>query len=305
MAYSVNMTGGRHPGAPATPATSEKKGTALPQESIGVVTVSRGRPRTLLRAMASVFAQDYPGEIEHVVVSDEDPATVAAAQSAPTRPGLRVSAHLVPRPASERDERPGDLRRVYPRLSRLFNAGARLSSAQWIAFLDDDNEFAPEHLSTLAACAEATGSPAVHSGRTMHRPDGSPYLDELWHTVGDKAEAARIYQLMCARGVRVFGTNILLDRADPVRPAGFRTSSVIRPEDPVTLVDQSVWLIRRSLLLQFPIPETFTEQEHRDNTAPDDKLLETLLEAGIPIRGTGRPTVRYYLGGQSNNYVAA
>jgi hypothetical protein len=47
---------------------------------------------------------------------------------------------------------------------------------------------------------------------------------------------------------------------------------VIRAEDPVALVDQSVWLVRRELLLRLPIPETFTEAEHLANTTPDDKL---------------------------------
>ena len=98
---------------------------------------------------------------------------------------------------------------------------------------------------------------------------------------------------------------ILLDRADQVRGAGFRTSTVVTADDPVCLVDQSVWLIRREVLLRLPIPETFTEQDHRDNAAPDDKLLKNLMDHGVPLRASGRPTVRYYLGGVSNNYEHA
>jgi hypothetical protein len=272
------------------------------KDTIGVVTVTRGRPQLLRRAMASVHAQDFDGLIEHVVVIDEqDPETVAAATAAPTRPGLRVTVHEEPRPPAERNEPPGDKRRVYPRLSRLFNTGARISSADWIAFLDDDNEYEPHHLRSLLECAREHGVQVAHSGRTMWYADGAPYLEEAWHTVDDPVEAARIHQVMCDKGVRVPGTNILLDRADPRRPGdAFRTSSVIRAEDPVALVDQSVWLVRRELLLRLPIPETFTEAEHLANTAPDDKLLRTLQDNGVPIVSTGQPTVRYYLGGVSN-----
>jgi glycosyltransferase involved in cell wall biosynthesis len=278
----------------------------MPQDSIGVVTVTRGRPQVLRRAMASLYRQDYEGSIEHVIVLDEDPETAPIAAAAPTRPGLRVRVHQVARPAAEVNEPPGDRRRVYPRLSRLFNAGVRASSADWIAFLDDDNEFEPHHLSSLIACARERGTEVAHSGRTMWRHDGAPYLDEAWHTVADPREAARIYDLMCELGVRVRGTNILLDRVDPVPPgAPFHTSSVLRPGDPVALVDQSVWLVRRTLLLRLPIPETFTEAEHAANTAPDDKLLRTLLDHGVPIAATGLPTVRYYLGGVSNTHDRA
>ncbi|HCU50168.1 MAG TPA: hypothetical protein DGG94_10275, partial [Micromonosporaceae bacterium] len=207
-----------------------------------------------------------------------------------------------PRPPAEVDEPPGDRRLVYPRLSRLFNTGARASSATWIAFLDDDNEFEPHHLSSLMACAEANGARAVHSGRTMLCSDGSPYRREIWHTVSDPVEGARIFQLMCDRGVWIRGTNTLLDRADPVRGSSLRPSSVIQADDPVLLVDQSVWLIRRDLLLELPIPETFSDEDYAMNAAPDDKLLQVLLDANVPIFSTGQPTLRYYLGGVSNNH---
>ncbi|WP_329253265.1 glycosyltransferase family 2 protein [Streptomyces sp. NBC_01478] len=274
----------------------------MSEDTIGVVTVTRGRPRLLRRAMDSVYAQDFDGLIEHVIVVDEEDAgTVAAVAAAPTRPGLRVTVHQEPRPQAERDEPPGDKRRVYPRLSRLFNTGVRLSSADWIAFLDDDNEYEPHHLSSLLDCARRHGVRVAHSGRTMWYADGAPYLDEAWHTVTDPAEAARIHDVMCDKGVRVRGTNILLDRADPRGPGdAFRTSSTMRAQDPVSLVDQSVWLVSRDLLLRLPIPETFTAAEHEANTAPDDKLLATLQDNGVPMVSTRQPTVRYYLGGVSN-----
>jgi glycosyltransferase involved in cell wall biosynthesis len=274
----------------------------MPEDSIGVVTLTLRRPDLLRRAMASVNAQDFGGEIEHVIVIDDDPASVPVVDAAPKRPGLRTIAHLVPRPPAEANGSPQGRGQIYPRLSRLFNTGARVSSAKWIAFLDHDNEYEPSHLSSLLACANAKGARAVHSSRSILCADGSPYLDELWHTAPNPEEGARIYELMCDRGVRVRGTNILHDRADPLRSSSFRPSTVIQATDPVFLVDQSAWLIRRDLLLELPIPETFTEEEIEANTAPDDKLLHVLLMNDVPIFSTGLPTLRYYLGGVSNNH---
>ena len=273
-------------------------------DSIGVVTVTRGRPALLRRAMHSVYAQDYPGELHHVVIADDDPDTLAVVHDAPTRRGRRVSGQLVRRSAAEADEQPGDRRFVYPRLCRLTNLGVRACDTDWVCCIDDDNEYEPNHLSSLIACAQATASSAVHSGRQLFWRDGSPYLDEFWHTVANPVESARIYDLMCERGVRVRGTNILMDRTDAIRPGmQIRPSSVMRPEDPVCLIDQNVWLMRREIMLRNPMPVNFTEEDYRINEGIDTKLFRTLLNNGVSLASSGLPTVRYYLGGISNNRI--
>lgn len=254
--------------------------------------------------MASVYAQDFEGDIEHVVVIDDDPRAISGVRRAPTRPGLRVIPKLVPRPADEVNEQPGDRRCVYPRLARLLNFGVRCCSSEWVAILDDDNAYEPNHLSSLMACAIANNARAVHSGRRLFWADGAPYLEEKWHTVENPEESTRIFNLMCEHGVRVRGTNILLDRADPLSSSSsFRPSSVVQAEDPVFLIDQNVWLLRRDLLLEIPFPESYSEEDFKTNTAPDDKLLRALLVNRVPIFSTSLPTVRYYLGGISNRRV--
>ena len=253
--------------------------------------------------MASVRAQDYAGDIVHLVVIDDDADSVAVVESAPTRPGLRAEPMLVPRPEAEIGEVANDRRRAYPRVARLLNLALRACPTPWVSILDDDNEFEPDHLSSLMAVAQDTGAPAVHSGRQMFWADGTPYLEERWHTVSDPAEAVRIYELMRGRGVRLPDSNVLLDRADPspVR-SPFHPSSVIQDDDPVFLVDQNVWLIRRDVVVGLPIPETYTDDDYTTNTAPDDKLLRELLVHGVRVVSSGRPTVRYYLGGISQTH---
>jgi hypothetical protein len=70
-------------------------------------------------------------------------------------------------------------------------------------------------------------------------------------------------------------------------------------DDPIFLVDQNLWLISKEILTSFPIPEIFSAIEIANNTCPDDKMLEHLMDNGVEIRSNELPTVRYYLGGIS------
>jgi glycosyltransferase involved in cell wall biosynthesis len=247
-----------------------------------------------------VRSQDYRGSIEHVVVVDDDDKTFTVLERFNSTNYRRVVPILVRRPPAEAETSPeSDDRTVYPRLARLLNIGVRRATSPWISFLDDDNEYEPNHLRALRDFARSCGSPAVHSARQMVWADGTPYLEPLFPGPGSAIERARIYSLMCERGVCEPGTNVVRDRVDPVQST-FRNSTMMRAADPVFLVDQNLWLIRRGVLLGTPIPEEFTEQELDDHTCPDDKMLEALYKRGIPIASNGAPTVKYYLGGVSN-----
>jgi glycosyltransferase involved in cell wall biosynthesis len=267
-------------------------------EPVTVITLTRRRPDLLARAIASVRAQDYAGPVEHLVVIDDDPDTAARLETVDDR-GRVLRYHLEPRPPEERGPDADGRAYVYPRIARLLNLGVRLASSPWVAFLDDDNDYEPDHLSTLSECARRNACSAVHSVRQMVWRDGSPYLEESFPGAPNPEEGARLYRLMCERGVWVAGTNVLRDRVDSEQD-GFRNSTVMDASDPVFLVDQSLWLIRRDLMLEFPIPETFSDEDVAANTCPDDKMLEVLVRAGVKIVSSGLPTLRYHVGGISN-----
>lgn len=98
---------------------------------ISVITPTWQRARLLLnRCVPSVAAQDYDGEIEHVIVSDgPDPALAGV-------PGVT----FLP------EHRAAPNRGIWARLH-----GTRLATGDLIAYLDDDNAWRPGHLSLLAA----------------------------------------------------------------------------------------------------------------------------------------------------------
>jgi glycosyltransferase involved in cell wall biosynthesis len=280
---------------------SDATSDASHDDPVTVVTVTQGRPERLRQAVRSVREQDYAGPIEHLLLIDDDDALFARVQGCVSPlPSRSLVASVVRRPESERDD-PHSAERcsVYPRLSRMFNLGAQRASGAWIAYLDDDNEYLPNHLRSLRELAAQTGSPAVHSARAMVWPDGSPYLTELFPGAPNPDEGRRLHALMCEREAWVRGTNILKDRVDPGPPT-FRNSTVMSADDPIFLVDQSLWLLRRELVLTFPFPTDFTPDEIRENTCPDDKFLECLVRNDVHIVSSERATVRYCVGGISN-----
>ncbi len=106
---------------------------------VSVIIPTLNRPKLLLRAVGSVLRQTHK-EIEIIVVVDRpDPETEAAVRSADD-PRLRVINN--PHPLTAAAAR---------------NFGADHASGEWIAFLDDDDEWLPNKLERQLAFA--TGRP--------------------------------------------------------------------------------------------------------------------------------------------------
>lgn len=93
---------------------------------ISVIVRTRNRAALLQEAIESIRANDYPAEI--VVVNDGG--------SRPAVDGVKLVEHETSRGRSE-----------------AMNAGVRAAAGKFIAFLDDDDLYYPEHLGTLAAAA--------------------------------------------------------------------------------------------------------------------------------------------------------
>jgi LmbE family N-acetylglucosaminyl deacetylase len=94
---------------------------------ISVVIRTKDRPALLQEAIDSVRATQYPCEI--VIVNDGGVAPTISSSD-------KIINHETPQGRSE-----------------AANAGARASSNAYLAFLDDDDLFYPEHLTTLATAA--------------------------------------------------------------------------------------------------------------------------------------------------------
>ena len=128
---------------------------------ISVITPTFGRHDLLLkRCIPSVQAQTYPA-VEHVIVSDPDPALRALTTSLPVMYGEITTAQ------------PGG--------AEARNHALSLARGDLIAYLDDDDAYRPEHLQVLAAAlardpqagfAYSRAAVTCHEGAELRIGDG-------------------------------------------------------------------------------------------------------------------------------------
>ena len=106
-----------------------------PWPSVGVVIPTRNRPRQLREAIASVLAQDYPGNVQVVVVFDGTDADETLEDS--DRVLVRAN-----------DRTPG--------LGGARNCGILASRSDLVAFCDDDDRWRPGKLRAQVAAMQSS-----------------------------------------------------------------------------------------------------------------------------------------------------
>jgi len=133
--------------------------TAGDRPLVSAVIPSRGRPRLLSRAVASVAAQSYPN-VEAVVVLDGCDAPEELA-SAWTRSG-RLEVIRLPGPVGGSEAR---------------NVGIRASRGAWIALLDDDDAWEPDKLAVqMGVLADSDAAWPVASSQVTARTALGDYV---------------------------------------------------------------------------------------------------------------------------------
>lgn len=252
---------------------------------VTVVTVTCDRPVELRRAIASVAAQEDV-DVEHVLVGDEcahlgDPR--ARAELAEAFPQLVV--RNVPRPrhgAAETQYLPS-------RLSQLRNLGVALSSAPYVAQLDDDNAFDPDHLGSLVALLdERPEAEVAYSWRRLLDQDGRAFIPagvDPWEP--NERRRASSYRRLCRFGILTPGSSIVRDALE-------------RDGRLIARVDTSEYLVRRELHRRVPWPLEFSPTRQRLGFTEDVAFSHALVKARVVTVCSERATLRYFMGGYSN-----
>ncbi|MFJ9457450.1 glycosyltransferase family 2 protein [Kitasatospora sp. NPDC101447] len=253
---------------------------------VSVVTLTRDRPDALLRAVRSVAAQTGVA-VEQIVVGDDadhlrDPDHLAQLRA--VLPGIVIE--NVARPAAP------EYRSA--RLGRLRNRGIALATGEFVGQLDDDNTFAPDHLSSLVRAL--TDNPHVevaHSWRLLVDPAGQPYVpdgEDPWHPDPDPERRALSYRYLCEHGVFTPGSNVVRDR--------FASGGTV-----LARIDTSEYLVRRRFHAGTGFPETFSPARQKLEWTEDFVFALQLARAGVEVVCTERATVNYTMGGFSNSHA--
>ncbi|KAA2259155.1 glycosyltransferase [Solihabitans fulvus] len=244
-----------------------------PTTTVDVVVITKGERDTLAGTLASALKQDADATVRLTVWVDGDRVPDAIAE-VPCEV-IRIAADgLLPT-------------EPFARIAALRDLAATRCTADYVAFLDDDNEWDTNHLSTLLELTTA-GYPVAHSWRTLVSPDGLPTtVDRFpWRAPSTAAEAL-LTQLAAAD---------VMDNDSPT----VRDSATIDGVPGLPgMVDMGEWLFDRDALrlLRFSRPRTPAEAEAR--LGEDDVLLEQIHRLEFPVGRTAQPTLRYRLGGMS------
>jgi len=126
---------------------------------VTAVIPTRHRPGSLALALESALAQTYPVCEVVVVIDGPDPATESMLL-AMAHPRVRVLE--LPAPVGGSDAR---------------NAGIAAASGEWIAFLDDDDEWLPNKIERQVAMLPQAVGDAIVSCRFIARTTGG---DRIW-----------------------------------------------------------------------------------------------------------------------------
>jgi GT2 family glycosyltransferase len=246
-------------------------------KEICVITFTVDRVALLIRCIKSVLLQDMP--VRHLIFSEHSERLMEDERLGFCRQRIEfIKLDGQPHHGSSS-----------PRMATLRQFALPFVKERYVCFLDDDNEMEPEHLHSLLLIIEQQDVAAAYSWRTLLHTDGR-YFDGRsypWHS--NEIEADKRWKWCVNAGVLVQGEPVMRD--GPVTAA-----------DPMGLatVDMNEWLFKTAELKRVGMDFEFSEQDLLNRVGEDDKLFARIRLLGLPIAGSRRATIRYYLGGVSN-----
>lgn len=132
------------PSAPRVPIAGTTSST-VSRPTVSVIVPTHDRPETLRVALESILAQTYR-DFEIVVVNDHGVDVQHVLDAVDTEGRISYVRHAVNRG-----------------LAAARNSGLGVARGRYVAYLDDDDRFYPEHLETLVGFLEHGGAPVVYS----------------------------------------------------------------------------------------------------------------------------------------------
>lgn len=206
--------------APSTDAALRAAPVPVPDHwpGVAVVVPTRGRPDLVRETLRSIVAQDYQGEMDIVVVHDQEPEDQSLVElGAPNRP-IRVISN----------ERPQGL-------AGARNTGLAVTSAPLVASCDDDDQWHPEKLTAqVRMLSEDPDVLVMGSGIRLMLP-GDVVTD--WPARGDRISR----ETLLRNRVKELHSSTLLIRREVFAKAGEYDESL-----PHGYAEDYDWVLRAS-----------------------------------------------------------
>jgi len=180
--------------------------SATENAQVSVIIPTRHRPRSLKRAVESALAQTHPVTEVVVVMDGPDPVTEAVLDAI-RDPRVRLVA--LPETVGGSDAR---------------NIGVKAAASDWIAFLDDDDEWLPTKIERQLAMLPQADCDPILSCRFLARIDAG---DRIWPERLPRASEPICEYLLTRRGIGrsdgFVATPTILTRRSLLRRVPFRS----------------------------------------------------------------------------------
>jgi glycosyltransferase involved in cell wall biosynthesis len=191
--------------------------------AVDVVIATRDRPEMLRAAVDSVLGQDYPGPITCVVVFDRTEPDPSLELTDGDRRVVVVRNHRTPGLAGAR------------------NAGILHGSGDLVAFLDDDDLWAPEKVRRQVGALTRTGADTSLTGIVIR------YADHETIRVPVPGDLT-LEQLVRRRVVEAHPSSVMVRRASLLGPIG-----LVDEEIPGSFGEDYDWLLRAARAGRFAV----------------------------------------------------
>jgi glycosyltransferase involved in cell wall biosynthesis len=238
-----------------------------------VIVATHGRPELLARAVASIVRQDYEGEVECLVVFDQED---------PVRPLVEV-----PQGRSIRLLRNART----PGLAGGRNTGVLAATSELVAFCDDDDEWLPAKLRhQVGSIAGPPGAEVVVTGMSI--------------VTGDRT----IDRIPANRSVTF--EDLLHSRVQEIHPSSILAKRSALVEGAIGLVDEAIpgsygedyeWLLRASRVAPIAVVRSPLVRVHwhrssyfADRWATIVQAIQYLLDSYPEFRSDPRGLARLY-----------
>ena len=245
-------------------------------KKITVLTLTHNRPKLLERAIESVKRQTISNQVSQLIIIDACKDTLKFLKEHYSTDESIQWKYV---------ERPSKKENLPTRIARLRNMGINAINTPYMAMLDDDNEYMPNHLQSLLHLAQSKKFVAVHSWRLLYTFDGKEFTCNFWPWETDKLLQKSKYADYVKRGIVNYNSNILRD--------GFDNNTV----------DTSAWLLETKTMQQLLFPTTYSQQDIKKHIVEDKKFYRLIsARKDIKIGATKECTLKYYLGGYSTEF---